>query len=333
MLPIHAARPMAAQLRTQQVAAQQLSNDVAPAALQIGVLGRHDDPSVHNIAASLQARGAVAHLIDLSDVTHQGSVLSHKGGTMPAMDAAIAYHGAELPTDGMHHMRLMEQQGLAFVNDPDSITYSRDKWLSGDVMQWGGVRTPTTRLAHTGDEARALTPEVSPDGAPTILKLRVGTEGKGVMKVSEPKEIPPIVEAFGVVHGDGVVLQRMVPMQTPADIRAFTVNGKVVASMERKVGESKDGDFRTNLSNGGTAEPIELHPRDRETAERAVAALGLDVSGVDLMGDRGRMYVIEANSGPGQKIKDITGVPVDDHIARLAIDRAREVRAAAQQVQ
>lgn len=300
-------------------------------ALHIAVLGTDSNPSVHNIAAALQARGAVAHLIDLSDVTMSGGTLLHRGAEFPHLDGAIAYHGAEVPTNGLKHMRAMEREGIAFVNGPKSVTVSRDKWLAAQAMQHAGVRTPLTRLARTGDEARALLAEVSPNGEPTIIKLRIGTEGKGVMRISNTKDVPPVVDALSVAKRNAV-LQQNIDMEVPADIRAVVVGGKVVeqdgkqAAMERVVGASKDGDFRTNLSNKGTATPITLHPNDKALAEAATKALGLDAAGIDLMGDRGSMYVIEGNSGFGQKIKDITGVDVVAPMADLAVRRAAEAR-------
>jgi ribosomal protein S6--L-glutamate ligase len=62
---------------------------------------------------------------------------------------------------------------------------------------------------------------------------------------------------------------------------------------------AKEGEFRSNLHRGGTAELIKLSRRERETAVRAAAELGLTVCGVDLLpSDRGPL-VLEVNSSPG----------------------------------
>lgn len=289
--------------------------------LRVAVLGTHDNPSVHNIAMAVQARGGQAHIIDLADVRKVGDHLLLGGAPMPAFDVAIGYHGAEVPTGGLAKMRAMERAGVGFVNGPAAIRVSRDKWLTAKAL---GDLGPRTMLVRSGDEARAGVAQI---GSPTIVKLRIGTEGKGVAKVTEANEVPPVVDLI-TATGHNALIQEMIKMEQPSDIRAFVVDGKVVTSMERRVGVSKTGDFRTNVSNGGTAAPITLHPNDERTAVEGARRLRLGVMGGDLMGERGHMKLVEGNSGPGQKIIDVTGVDVADLIAAHVLDVGESTRAA-----
>jgi len=298
--------------------------DAADGPLSIGVLGEHSNPSVHNIAAAVQARGAVAHIIDLGDVQRGSSGLTLAGRPLPHMDLAIGYHGAEVPSGGMQVMRQLERDGVAFVNGPAGIRTSRDKWLAAQAFEKAGVLTPATRLARTGLEARAHAAEL---GMPVILKLRIGTEGKGVAKLSELNEVAPVADMV-IAARRNMLVQQMIQMRQPADIRAFVVGDRVVAAMKRTVGENRTGDFRTNLSNSGSGVAIRLHPKDAANAVRTAQALRLKVAGVDLMGDWGAMRTIEGNSGPGQKIREITGVDVADEIAQLLVTDAQAARSA-----
>ena len=62
---------------------------------------------------------------------------------------------------------------------------------------------------------------------------------------------------------------------------------------------AREGEFRSNLHRGGTAEVIKLNKTERETAIRAAKELGLTVCGVDMLpSDRGPL-VLEVNSSPG----------------------------------
>jgi len=92
------------------------------------------------------------------------------------------------------------------------------------------------------------------------------------------------------------------------DIRAFVVGGKVIASMKRKAAE---GEFRSNLHQGGTAELIKLSAKERATAVKAAEVLGLGVAGVDMLRSNSGPVVMEVNSSPGlEGIEKSSGVDV-----------------------
>jgi ribosomal protein S6--L-glutamate ligase len=91
-------------------------------------------------------------------------------------------------------------------------------------------------------------------------------------------------------------VQEFIKEADGADIRCFVVGGKIVASMMRK---AKSGDFRSNLHRGGSAVPVKLTPEERKTATRAATAMGLNVSGVDILRSKHGPLVIEVNSSPG----------------------------------
>jgi ribosomal protein S6--L-glutamate ligase len=187
------------------------------------------------------------------------------------------------------------------------------------------VPHPKTLLARTSEDVLRGVEEL---GVPVVLKLRRGTEGKGVAKVTDIHELPAIADMV-LATNQALLMQQLIklPKNQVADTRAFGVDGEVIAAMRREMGAPKAGvaqDFRTNVSNGGVGSPTELHPRDIETAIESAEAHGLNVAGVDLMGRPGEMLVIENNSGAGHKIADITKVDVADAIARLTLGRMKQ---------
>ena len=98
------------------------------------------------------------------------------------------------------------------------------------------------------------------------------------------------------------------------DVRAFVLGGKVIAAMRRR----SRGDWRTNVAQGGTAEPIELAAAERELALKAAAAVGAEVCGVDLLpGPDGEWYVIEVNAVPGWRaLSEACGLDVAKTLVR-----------------
>ena len=99
------------------------------------------------------------------------------------------------------------------------------------------------------------------------------------------------------------------------DLRAFVVGSRVLTAMRRW----SRGDWRTNVAQGGVAEPFRLGPDEERLALRAAAALGAPMAGVDLLpGPGGEWYVLEVNAVPGWRaLAPATGVDVAAAIVRF----------------
>jgi ribosomal protein S6--L-glutamate ligase len=84
--------------------------------------------------------------------------------------------------------------------------------------------------------------------------------------------------------------------------------------------QAPEGDFRSNLHRGGTAEPVEASPGEKDVAVRAARSLGLNVAGVDLIRAQRGPLVLEVNSTPGLEgieqvcTEDVAGAIIE-HIA------------------
>ena len=116
-----------------------------------------------------------------------------------------------------------------------------------------------------------------------------------------------VIEAFLDVEVD-ILVQEFVKEAGGQDIRAFVVDGQVVGAMRRKGAE---GDFRSNLHRGGTAELIKLSAEEKAMAIRAAKQLGLGVAGVDMLPSKKGLMVNEVNSSPGlEGIEKATGIDI-----------------------
>jgi ribosomal protein S6--L-glutamate ligase len=104
------------------------------------------------------------------------------------------------------------------------------------------------------------------------------------------------------------------------DVRVFVIGGRVIGAIER---EAPAGDWRTNVTRGGSARPFDLPPPWEQLALRAAAVVKADYAGVDLLpASDGRVFVLEVNGIPGwQALRVATGMDVADaiveHVERL----------------
>ncbi|HIC46871.1 RimK family alpha-L-glutamate ligase, partial [Methylophaga sp.] len=150
-------------------------------------------------------------------------------------------------------------------------------------------------------------------GAPLVIKLLEGTQGIGVVLAETEQAAESVIEAFMGMKAN-ILVQEFIKEAGGADIRCFVVGDKVVASMKR---QGKEGEFRSNLHRGGSANLIRISPLERATAVRAAKTMGLNVCGVDLLRSNHGPVVMEVNSSPGlEGIENATG----KDIASMIID-------------
>lgn len=72
--------------------------------------------------------------------------------------------------------------------------------------------------------------------------------------------------------------------------------------------QGKEGEFRSNLHRGGSADIIELSDEEENTALKAAKAMGLGIAGVDMLQSERGPLILEVNSSPGlEGIETATG--------------------------
>ena len=256
-------------------------------------------------------RGHDIHPIDhmkcLVDVSSEGGRLLYKGKPLLDFDALIPRIGASVTYYGTTVVRQMETMGVFALNPAISIAQSRDKLRSLQLLGERGIGLPRTIFTHRndypGEEIAIL------GGAPVVLKLTEGTHGVGIMLLKSDSAAEAVIETFGGVESD-IILQEFIEKAGGEDVRCLVVGDEVVAAMVRK---GKEGDFRSNLHQGGSARLAEPSDDERQTAIASARAMGLEMCGVDLLRSKRGPVVMEVNSSPGLKgIEIATGIDVAD---------------------
>jgi ribosomal protein S6--L-glutamate ligase len=238
------------------------------------------------------------------------------GEEVLSFDAVIPRVGASITFYGTAVVRQFEMAGVFSLNESQAIARSRDKLRSLQILAREGIRLPRTSIARDPDDSKGVLAAVG--GPPVVVKLIEGTQGSGVVLAETRKAATSLIGAFQELNANFLV-QEFIAEAGGADYRAFVVGGEVVAAMRRHAAE---GEFRSNLHRGGSAEGVELTEEQRDTAVRAASALGLDVAGVDLLDSERGPLVLEVNSSPGlEGIEKYTGVDVAGRIVAFAEER------------
>jgi RimK family alpha-L-glutamate ligase len=225
--------------------------------------------------------------------------------------------------DALHWI---EERGVPVVNSPRAIERSVDKFYTDARLREAGLPTPDTVVCERIDDAMAAIRAMLGGGAAVVIKPIFGSMGHGIVRVSDPDVAFRVLQSLDQVR-PVFYLQRAVESGA-RDVRAFVVGGRVLGAIERR---AASGDWRTNVSRGGTARPFEMPAAWAALALRAAAALGADYAGVDLMASAdGDVFVLEVNGIPGwQGLQRATGIDVAGAIVDLLADRIRTPRTAA----
>jgi len=286
--------------------------------VKIGILSRGPRLySTRRLREACQQRGHRAQVLNTLafsiDAEQENPDLFYNGKPLSSYDAVIPRIGASITFFGTAVVRQFEQMGVFCANSSQSITASRDKLRSIQILSRHRIGFPKTAMLHDLDE---IVPTIDRmGGPPVVIKLLQGTQGMGVILADSTHVAKSIIEVLQGAAQQNVLIQAFVRESRGRDVRAFVVGGRVVAAMRRVAGE---GEFRSNIHRGGRAEPVELEPDYERTAVHAAQIMGLRVAGVDMLEARDGPLVMEVNSSPGlEGIEKSTGIDVAGAIVEL----------------
>ncbi|KJR39835.1 ribosomal protein S6 modification protein [Vibrio navarrensis] len=298
--------------------------------MRIAILSRNE--SLYSTTRLKQAGEARGHQVDVidtlhcyMDITSNNPKIRYKGEELPEYDAVIPRIGASVTFYGTAVVRQFEMMGTFCINESVAISRSRDKLRSLQLLSRKGIGLPRTGFAHHPDNIQDVIKNVG--GAPLVIKLLEGTQGIGVVLAETSKAAESVIEAFMGLKAN-IMVQEFIEEAKGADIRCFVVGNKVIAAMKR---QAKEGEFRSNLHRGGTAQLIRLSKEERATAINAAKAMGLNLCGVDILQSKNGPVVMEVNSSPGLEgiekatQKDIAGM-IYEFIEKNAKPNANRTR-------
>ena len=163
------------------------------------------------------------------------------------------------------------------VNDPAQVRNAPEKVFVLDYPQF----MPPTLVTRSLDEARKFLAE---HGAIVIKPLH-GNGGKAIFKVeSDGANLSALMEVFNMTWREPHMVQAFLPDVAKGDKRIVLINGEVAGAINRLPGE---GEIRSNLAVGGSAEKSVLTDKEREICavlgpelkKRGLLFVGIDVIG------------------------------------------------------
>lgn len=235
-------------------------------------------------------------------IEREKPTIFYKDRYLDYVDAVIPRIGASITFYGCAVVRQFEMMNVFAIATSDAILRSRDKLRSLQRLSKAGIGMPKTVFTNYSRDVEEVIAHAG--GVPVIIKLLEGTQGLGVVLAETKNAAESVLEAFNGLEAR-VIVQEFIKEAKGADIRALIVDGQVVGAMKR---QGKEGEFRSNLHRGGTAEVIKLNEQELNLAMNAAKVLKLPVCGVDMLQSARGPLLLEVNSTPGlEGIEGATG--------------------------
>ncbi|SCX98768.1 ribosomal protein S6--L-glutamate ligase [Nonlabens sp. Hel1_33_55] len=237
-------------------------------------------------------------------IIYKGKVLENIDGVIPRIGASVTFFGTAV-------VRQFEMMKVFSSTESQALVRSRDKLRSLQILSRAGLGLPKTVFSNYSKDVSEVVDAVG--GAPLVIKLLEGTQGIGVVLADNRNSAESILEAFNGLQAR-VIAQEFIKEAGGSDIRVFIVDGVVVGAMKR---QGKEGEFRSNLHRGGSANIIELTDEEENAALKAAKAMGLGIAGVDMLQSSRGPLILEVNSSPGlEGIEGATGKDIATHIIK-----------------
>jgi RimK family alpha-L-glutamate ligase len=214
----------------------------------------------------------------------------------------------------MNLLQRIQARGVSVWNPPRAVEICVDKYLSTALLDAAGLRVPATVVCQHADAALEAFASLEGD---VVVKPLFGSEGRGMMRIDDYelawRTFRTLERTQSVLY-----LQQFIP-HPGWDLRLFVLAGTVLAAMRR---HSREG-WRTNVAQGGDAEPYTPAREEIDLAVRAASILGTPFAGVDLLpAPDGGWYVLEVNAVPGwRKLAEVTGIDVAETLLRWVVEQ------------
>ena len=291
--------------------------------MRIGVISKKEGYwSTRKILRAISSKGHEPEYVKTDEVrlvVGEPPDALHNGASLRSSEVFIPRVGWSMTNFGTMLLRHLEIMHVPTTMSDEALTTARNKFLALQALHEAGVPVPRTVLLAsrpTPSEARTFVPY------PAVLKILSGTQGIGVMRVKDLDETASIVDTLNM-FGEVVCLQEYIP-NPGIDIRAFVVGDEVVASMKRVAPHTE---WRANIHPGAKGQKVTLSEDTKATAVRASKAVGLEVSGVDLIMAGDQPFVLEVNASPGFRgLLEATGVNAANAIVDYAVEKAKAGR-------
>ena len=242
----------------------------------------------------------------------QGLTVDHLTRDFRA-DVIIPRLGSTIKEYAMTMVYHFELLGVPVINPLRSILLARNKFQALQTLSRKGIPVPESRYVSNWSN---FDKAVSTLGShPFVIKTAYGRQGRGVLLIESVEESKDLLDRL-LNRRRGLLIQRFIPPENRREIRIMVTGESIIGAMSLN---PRKTDFRANIHLNSRAEKIRLTKEMSLLAIASTKALGLDISGVDMIEkDDGSLCVVDVNYSPGFKgLERCTVKDIDSEIIKF----------------
>ncbi len=205
--------------------------------------------------------------------------------------------------------------GLRIVNNKQIMNICNDKFQTSTILTKHKVPHLKSILVFGENQVRQAVDMLG--GYPVVIKSREGSWGRFVSKVNDEDSLEAIFDLrcqVGVTHQAHIV-QKYISKKNNRDIRAATIDGKVVAAIYRTTEH-----WITNTARGAKATYCPIDEDLQNICKMASDAVGGGILGIDVFETDTGYIINEINHTMEYKnVQAATGINIADKILDFCV--------------
>jgi ribosomal protein S6--L-glutamate ligase len=205
-----------------------------------------------------------------------------------AHERALIFNSNLILYPTLHYAQFFTTLGKRIFPSLETYLYADEKIKQSTLFCMLDIPHPRTRVYYSRHHKDIL----KDFSFPFIAKLpRASARGRGVFKILDEEQLQSYLGLTKVAY-----IQDYLPHDR--DLRVILINYKPLLAYWRR---RRPGEFRTNLSQGASVQFDDIPAEALELAQDAARKCRLNDVGLDLIGHKGKWYLIEANMKYGRK--------------------------------
>lgn len=231
--------------------------------------------------------------LNLRDATAKNQGIYINNLKLNDLDLFFSYNAGE---QTVYQMYLYEtlNKAIPMINSYDSFSITEDKFKTSFLLSQNGVASSEFYLCHRDEKEKIK--DIFNKWGKMVFKPVDGWGGVGMVLIDSADKFDLILPFLNQSDFRFFYVEKFLDYDG-SDYRVDVVDGEIIGCYGR---QARDGDWRTNITSGGSVIKRELNDDIAKVALDAVRITGLEIAGVDIIYDRSReeYIVLEVNGIP-----------------------------------